>query len=437
MPKQLLKIAGKTVIEHTLDVINASPHIDRIMIVMAEQWIERLKHILGDRYSKVEKVVPGGRDRNESTNFALNALGDEEQKVLFHDAVRPFVSPTILGDCTRALDEYEAVDVVIPSSDTIVVVDEAGRVVDIPDRSRLRRGQTPQAFRLSCIKAAYAEARKDPHFSATDDCSVVLQYLPGTSIGTVLGTEENLKITHALDMFIADKMFQLGSQLLPDLPTPPAATLAGKTVVVFGGSYGIGYEVVLQATSAGAKVFSFSRSETGTDVRDPAGIEAALTQAYGETGRIDAVIVSAAILTRGPLVEMTVQGIVEQIEINMLAPALIARAALPYLAKTQGSIVFFTSSSYTRGRAEYSLYSASKAAVVNLTQALADEWSDLRVRVNCINPERTRTPMRTAAFGEEPASSLLAPDEVAKSTLEVLTSAVTGAVVDVRRAVTS
>ena len=244
-----------------------------------------------------------------------------------------------------------------------------------------------------------------------------------------------MKITHPLDLFIADKLFQLGSVHLPELPTPPAGSLAGKTVVVFGGSYGIGREVILQATERGADAFSFSRSETGTDVRDPAGIDRALQTAFDATGRIDAVVVSAAVLARGPLVEMTVQGIVEQVEVNLLAPSLIARAALPYLSKTEGHLVFFTSSSYTRGRAEYSLYSAAKAAVVNLTQALADEWSDLRVRVNCINPERTRTPMRSMNFGEEPAGSLLAPDEVGKATVELLESAVTGMVVDVRRSV--
>lgn len=432
VPKQLLKISGKTVIEHTLDVLQACRSVDSILIVMSGEWIERLKHVIGNNYPKVTAVVPGGRDRNESTRLALAALGDEERKVLFHDAVRPFVSAAIIDGCVAALDRYDAVDVVIPSADTVVVVDDEGRLAEIPDRSKLRRGQTPQGFLLSCIRKAYANAALDPGFTATDDCSVVLNYLPGTPIGTVLGSEQNLKITDPLDLFVADKLFQLGSSLLTR-PQHEDFDLHGKTVVVFGGSYGIGREIVLRATEAGADAFSFSRSDTGTDVRDPAGIEAALQQVFDATGRVDAVIVSAAVLTRGPLVEMTVQGIVEQVEVNFLAPSLIARAALPYLSRTQGQLVLFTSSSYTRGRAEYSLYSAAKAAVVNLTQALADEWSELKVRVNCVNPERTRTPMRALNFGDEPPGSLLSPDEVAEATLELLASTVTGMVVDVRR----
>ncbi len=89
----------------------------------------------------------------------------------------------------------------------------------------------------------------------------------------------------------------------------------------------------------------------------------------------------------------------ESLRVNYLGPLHIARAAIGYLRESKGQLLLYTSSSYTRGRAGYSLYSSAKAATVNLTQALADEWADEGVRVNCINPERTATPMRTRAFG--------------------------------------
>lgn len=100
--------------------------------------------------------------------------------------------------------------------------------------------------------------------------------------------------------------------------------------------------------------------------------------------------------------------------------------------ETHGHLLLYTSSSYTRGRADYSLYSSTKAAVVNLTQALADEWACQGVRVNCVNPERTATPMRLRAFGDEPAGTLLSPAAVARTSLDVLLSRLTGQVVDVR-----
>ena len=105
----------------------------------------------------------------------------------------------------------------------------------------------------------------------------------------------------------------------------------------------------------------------------------------------------------------------------------------PHLSATGGSLLLFTSSSYTRGRSGYSLYSSAKAATVNLTQALADEWAGDGVRVNCINPERTATPMRAKAFGQEPADSLLESEVVARTSLDVLVSGLTGHVIDVRR----
>jgi 2-C-methyl-D-erythritol 4-phosphate cytidylyltransferase len=114
-------------------------------------------------------------------------------------------------------------------------------------------------------------------------------------------------------------------------------------------------------------------------------------------------------------------------------PSSSRRVFYPHLRATQGSLTLFTSSSYTRGRSGYSLYSSAKAATVNLTQALADEWATDRVRVNCINPERTATPMRTKAFGEEPAGSLLESEVVARTSLDVMISAQTGHVIDVRK----
>src|SRR3712207_8292062 len=117
-----------------------------------------------------------------------------------------------------------------------------------------------------------------------------------------------------------------------------------------------------------------------------------------------------SVLPRGSLEETSEETIYAATEINYLAPIHIAQEFYPHLRDTKGSMLLFTSSSYTRGRSSYSLYSSAKAAVVNLTQALADEWAPTGVRVNCVNPERTSTPMRTKAFGQEPPDSLLGSD---------------------------
>jgi ribitol-5-phosphate 2-dehydrogenase (NADP+) / D-ribitol-5-phosphate cytidylyltransferase len=139
------------------------------------------------------------------------------------------------------------------------------------------------------------------------------------------------------------------------------------------------------------------------------------------------------VLPQGELIEASDETIYASTEVNYIAPMLIAQEFFPCLRESRGSLLLFTSSSYTRGRSGYSLYSSAKAAVVNLTQALADEWASSGVRVNCINPERTATPMRTKAFGEEPPDSLLDSVAVARAAIDALLSNQTGHVLDLRR----
>ncbi|GLY89159.1 bifunctional cytidylyltransferase/SDR family oxidoreductase [Actinoallomurus iriomotensis] len=446
IPKQLVKIAGKPIMQHTLQVFQSAPQIDEIIVAMTPGFTADAEAIVAAAgCTKVSRVIEGGATRTETTMRAIEAVGATapEANVLFHDAVRPFIDHRVIEDCVTALERYEAVDVAIPSADTIIKVDDYGGTVikDVPRRDLLRRGQTPQCFRLSTIREAYELALADPDFTggkvtATDDCSVVLRYLPDVPIVVVPGSEQNMKVTHPVDVFLADKLFQLSSQAPPPSPEDDGdyeSRLSGKTVVVFGGSQGIGADIAELTRSFGAKVYSFSRSETGTHVENPQDIENALAKAYGETGRIDYVVNTAGVLHTGRLDEIDDAIIDESLRINYLGPLRVARAAIGYLRETKGQLLLYTSSSYTRGRAGYSLYSSAKAATVNLTQALADEWADDGVRVNCINPERTATPMRTRAFGQEPPGTLLASRDVAMTSIDVLISGLTGHTVDIRR----
>jgi ribitol-5-phosphate 2-dehydrogenase (NADP+) / D-ribitol-5-phosphate cytidylyltransferase len=444
-PKQLLKIAGKTILEHALDAFEAHPGVEEILLVMVAGGVETAERLVAaGGYRKVTEVIEGGQERAESTRRAIAALtgrmaAGTDCNVLFHDAVRPLVEQRIITDCIAVLATESAVDVAIPSADTVIRLDDSGRVAGIPPRDRLRRGQTPQGFRLSVIRHAYELASADPAAAqnpVTDDCGVLLRYLPDVPIAVVAGSERNMKVTHPIDVFVAEKLFQLTSESgVPPLSASEyRGKLDGRTMVIFGGSHGIGADIRAVAEHFGAKVWSFTRSQTGTHVESPAEVEAALKQAYQSTGRIDFVINTAGLLRIGNLADMDPEDVAEIVNVNLLGPATIARAALRYLARTHGQLLLYTSSSYTRGRAGYSMYSASKAAVVNLTQALADEWSDVGVRVNCINPERTQTPMRTRAFGEEPPGTLLNSTAVALTSIDVLVSGLTGHIVDVRLA---
>ncbi|MDQ6641346.1 MAG: bifunctional cytidylyltransferase/SDR family oxidoreductase [Actinomycetota bacterium] len=436
IPKQLIKIAGRTILEHTLAKLDAHPSVDEIVVMMAPGHLDSVHAIIrSGGYAKVTHVLEGAETRNGTTQRALDVIADDDLKVLVHDAVRPLVSPRIISECFEALDRYDAVDVAIPSADTIIEVDEDNVIRDIPRRDLFRRGQTPQAFRVGTIRKAYAAAAKDPGFVATDDCTVVLRYAPDVPIWVVAGEPRNMKVTDPIDVYLADKLFQLTTENLATDRSEAGyrEALEGTTMVVFGGSYGIGADIATLASSYGAKVFTFSRSTSGTHVERRSDIRAAIETVLTDSDRIDFVVNTAAVLPRGLLIETSEEMVYAATEINYLAPVLMAQEFFEHLRATRGSMLNFTSSSYTRGRSGYCLYSSAKAAVVNLTQALADEWSGDGVRVNCINPERTGTPMRTKAFGQEPVGSLLESSEVARRSLDVLISGETGLIIDIRR----
>jgi 2-C-methyl-D-erythritol 4-phosphate cytidylyltransferase len=436
VPKQLLKVAGRTILEHTIAAFEAHPAVDEILLAMAEGHLDSARQIVkAGGYQKVVDIIEGGATRTETTAKALAAIRHQDGNVLFHDAVRPLVTARIVTDCFEALETHLAIDVAIPSADTIIEVDDDQTIRDIPPRARLRRGQTPQGFRLPTIRAAYDVALRDPDLQATDDCTIVMRYSPGTPVYVVPGDERNLKVTEPIDLVLADKLFQLSAQDQPHLLSDEdyTAELTGKVMVVFGGSYGIGSTIAELATSYGAHVRSFSRSSTRTHVERRDEVRAALAEVLAEHGKVDFVVNAAAVLPRGDLVDATDEVVHSSTDVNYLGPIFVAQESFEALAETQGSLLLFTSSSYTRGRAGYSLYSSAKAAVVNLTQALADEWGPAAVRVNCINPERTATPMRKKAFGDEPPGTLLEASDVAKSSLSVLISRDTGHIIDLRR----
>ena len=433
-PKQFFKVAGKMVVEHTIDVFERNQHIDEIAIVSNPALVADFENIvLRNKWRKVKKILKGGAERYYSSLSAITAYQNEDANLIFHDAVRPLVSQRIIDDVVKALDTHRAVNVAVPSADTIIEVD-GDFITNIPDRSRLRRGQTPQAFDRQLISDAYDKALKDPNFRTTDDCGVVRTYLPEEPIFVVRGEESNMKLTYREDTYMMDKLFQLKSTEPNDVQIG-ADSFLGKVAVVFGGSYGIGKNIVEMLEQSGAHVHSFSRSATHTDVGDDNQVALALSAVEQKEGHIDYVINTAGVLNREPLASMEYDTILKAVQTNYMGTVNVALRSRPYLQRTRGKLIFFTSSSYTRGRAFYSIYSSTKAAIVNFVQAVAQEWDADGISINCINPERTKTPMRQQNFGVEPDETLLMPERVAEATLRTLLTDCTGQVIDVRRPV--
>jgi ribitol-5-phosphate 2-dehydrogenase (NADP+) / D-ribitol-5-phosphate cytidylyltransferase len=211
VPKQLLPLAGRPLVEHSVRAFEQAPGVDATLVVMTASHASQAADLLaGHGYRKLIKVIAGGRTRVESTWRAIDELGDAECDVLFHDAARPLVDQQVIAACVAALARHRAVGVAVPSSDTIAVVSD-GIISGMPRRDSLVRCQTPQGFRMSVIRKAHQLAAADPHFGdlpATDDCGIVLRYLPDVTVHVTAGSERNIKITYPRDLAIAEALLR-------------------------------------------------------------------------------------------------------------------------------------------------------------------------------------------------------------------------------------
>jgi 2-C-methyl-D-erythritol 4-phosphate cytidylyltransferase len=212
-PKQLLSLGGKTLVEHCVTAFAQAPGIDEVLLVMPAAYFAEAKKLVGDQ---VSAIIEGGETRSDSVRNALAHLTarhpPETTGVLFHDAARPLVTQQIITACVAALHDHDAAGTAIPTSDTILVASD-GVLSHCPPRETLFRAQTPQCFRLSVITKAHELAAADPGFIPTDDCGVVLRYLPDVPVHIVLGSERNIKVTYPGDLAIAEAL--LGTPAAP------------------------------------------------------------------------------------------------------------------------------------------------------------------------------------------------------------------------------
>lgn len=218
-PKQFLEMGGKTILEHSVDAFERNSRVERIIIVSNPDFVDEaeaivVSHRKKGEWDKVCAVIPGGKERSDSSVNAIRYCERETASdgpavnLLFHDAVRPLVSQQIIDDVCEALTGCNAVNTTLPVVDTIIRTDGEKMTATV-DRSTLQRVQTPQGFRITTISEAYRRALSDPDFRATDDCGVVLRYLPEEPIALVRGSEHNLKLTYPGDIPLFEYLLKL------------------------------------------------------------------------------------------------------------------------------------------------------------------------------------------------------------------------------------
>ena len=209
-PKQFLALQGLPILVHSLRAFAAVPRVDSIYVAVRKPEISRMEaliaeHALGSRV----RVVEGGDNRQESVSQALKVLpAADSDIILVHDAVRPLIDPATIERTIEAVEKYGAAIVGLPAVDTIKQVERTagGAIVTatIP-REYIVQAQTPQGFRWSILRKAFADAEADG-FIGTDEASVVER--SGAQVAVVMGSQANLKITHPDDLKLAEFYLQ-------------------------------------------------------------------------------------------------------------------------------------------------------------------------------------------------------------------------------------
>lgn len=208
MPKQFLNIAGKPIIVHTIEKFLASPQIDGIVVGVHAEWMHVMNDLL-DKYFIGESgivVVPGGKNRNETIKNIVNGArenfkADENTILVSHDAVRPFLSLRIIEDNVKAAEKFGVCDTVVGSTDTIVQSEEDGFITNIPVRSTMYQGQTPQSFRIGLFEEVYSSMTEEELDIVTDACKMF--FMRGHKVRLVEGDVSNFKVTYPFDLKMA------------------------------------------------------------------------------------------------------------------------------------------------------------------------------------------------------------------------------------------
>ena len=218
LPKQFLPLGNKSVIVQTTGQFIINPNIEKVFVLVPQDWISYAKDLfakedsLGYESGKIE-IIPGGNDRNATLMAAVQKIEESfgtkpDDIIISHDAVRPFVTQRIINDNISECEGYEAVDTVYTLADTPVVSEDGKTILEIPVRSRIFLGQTPQTFNIQALKNVFASLTEDEKSILTDACKMFV--IKNKSVRIVMGESYNMKITTPFDYYMASAFIKGG-----------------------------------------------------------------------------------------------------------------------------------------------------------------------------------------------------------------------------------
>jgi 2-C-methyl-D-erythritol 4-phosphate cytidylyltransferase len=205
LEKQFLLLGGKPLLAHTLSQFEATPDIDRIVIIVPPEretfCYQEIVEAEGLR--KVTHIVAGAQTRQLSVMAGFRCIEQDVDIVVIHDGARPFVTPSLIRSAIHVALQAGSAVAAIPESDTLKRVSGEGTVVETVDRRNLWRAQTPQAFRRMILQRALAYAGRH-NLDTTDEASLVESL--SWPVRIFLGSTWNFKITSPEDLLLAELM---------------------------------------------------------------------------------------------------------------------------------------------------------------------------------------------------------------------------------------
>jgi len=196
--KTFASMLGLPLVAHTIDRFESSPLVDQVVLVLAEESLDRGRELVQERgYRKVAHVCSGGQRRQDSVRNGLELLTPCDW-VMVHDGARPCLDEAMLKRGLNAAAECGSAVAGVPVKDTIKLVSPDQMVNETPDRSLLWAAQTPQIFRYNLLLEAHRTCTED----VTDDAAMVESL--GHPVKMFQGSFQNIKVTTAEDLVIAE-----------------------------------------------------------------------------------------------------------------------------------------------------------------------------------------------------------------------------------------
>lgn len=213
-PKQYLTVKDKPIIIYTIEKFLVVPEFEKIIVLCPKQWVEHTKNLVEKHAAKASDkvvVIEGGSTRNETIMNAIKFIDSEgnlndDTIIVTHDSVRPFVTHRIIMENIAAAKEFGACDTVVPATDTIVEALDNTVISNIPDRSKMYQGQTPQSFKALKLKNMYDALTEEEKNILTDAAKIFV--IKGEKVALVQGETYNMKITYPYDLRVAKSLLE-------------------------------------------------------------------------------------------------------------------------------------------------------------------------------------------------------------------------------------